>query len=195
MNHAHDPTFAVHPHSSVIFSHRESKAEPQGATPKLLTLSFAWTRRDWLPTNFTIHSAFKVAICRWQHLATLTSYFCYIEISPFSRQDVLFGFPMYYLDFHTSFLQDSLLIKGLPSIKPSIITSKSSLLFTANNSTIYVFVGGFRLLIKHHYFIKDESLQVSLQNSAWITIHLESLVCFIHRVDHKHGSYIDLSRF
>lgn len=191
MNHAHDPTFAVHPHSSVIFSHQESKAEPKGATPELLTLAFVRTWRDWLPTNFTIHSA----DCNILPLATFTSYFCYIEISPFSRQDVLFGFPKYRLDFHTCFLQDSLLIKGLPLTKPSIFTSKSSVLFTANNSAIYVFVGGFRLLIKHHYFIKDEHLQVSLQRPARITIHLEALVCFIHRVDHKHGSYIDLLRF
>ena len=89
MNHTYDPTFTVHPHSSVIFSHWEDKPEPQGATLKQLILAFAPDPAGLVTCKF--HCPFGNVLPS----ATFTSFFCYIEISLFSRQSVLFGFPNY----------------------------------------------------------------------------------------------------
>ena len=106
-----------------------------------------------------------------------------------SRQSALLAIP-------TLCQQPSWHSSGLFLHSKRLLLRPKDLYLLMRTALRYMFdVDGFRLPHIHHWTQANLFQQVSLSNRADHSMHLETLVCFVHRVGRKHDSNIIFSRF
>lgn len=171
---------------SLIFSQQEDKSELQGATLNFLPWQMPTPVKDWLPLNSPIiqreYTSYDDAIRLLLPTASVIHEFLHFKAK------CIIWIP------YVVSVSRPISHRVIPTQWASIAAPRRVVLFKANSSAICVAVDD-SIFSQFIAKLRQFALQVSLLRLAEPTTHLEALTRFVHRVDHRHDSNIDIVLF